>query len=140
MDWCLTMLDRIADNEDLEPALQTLMKDDAAERLLCEMVDQPDFDRARKLMPYLSRKDFERFRYGPKATRARNPKKSGRKANKKVRAAVIDNERLTMLWVAHFEGQMNRPCKPSRLDILERRHSLDTSERDTVENYISKLR
>ncbi len=134
--WCFAMLDRIAEDKDLEAALRKIMEDEDAVLMLRQVADQPAFEAARKLMPLLLFEDFERFRYGRHDHRR---KLAGRKANEKIKAARVDNGRLTVLWRKHFEEEA-RKVQPTRLQILQRRHGLDDGETETLENYITKLK
>lgn len=138
--WSLAMLDRMYEEHDLEHCIRELQADYEGHRVLREIINQPLFDAARKLMPHLTSTAFARYRYGAADKKASKPKKVGRKGAAKVAAARIDNARLTIIWRKHFDGQDRRDVAPSRLDILQRRHGLTDSERDTLENYLSKLK
>ncbi len=139
MAWCLTMLDREFEERDLEAAIREMQADDQGYWLLREMADQVPFEQARKLMPHLTWEGFERYRYGTEDRKPRKAKR-GAKGNAKVAAARMDNARLTIIWRKYFDGQDRRQCKPSRLDILQRRHELNEGERETIENYLFKLK
>lgn len=136
--WCLDMLDRIAaDDESLERAFREAAADEEAVLPFRRMVDAPLFEEARKLMPLLKLKDFERFRYGDQKDNTRKRKKSGPKPNPKVKAAIVDNSRLTAVWLKHF-GVARRDDFPRRIDILSARYDMTEDERDTLDNYLSK--
>jgi hypothetical protein len=136
IDWSLEMLNREAQEPELEQAMRELQADERAVVLLGDLVDEPVFRQACALMPGLTREAFRHYRHGPQEPPAKKPKKRGIKANPKVVAAVIDNARLTSLFKRHFGGLYRRPSKPSRIDILRARHGLGDWECDTVQRYL----
>lgn len=134
--WCLAMLDREAEEHNLEAAMRELQGDERAIELLRDIAEEPLFKIAKTQMPFLTREAFQLFRHGAEERALRPSKKRGRKPNPKVVAAVIDNARLTALFKRHFHGDYRRPSKPGRIDILRARHGLTEAECNTVEGYL----
>jgi hypothetical protein len=112
MDWCLAMLNEVADNEQLEATIRELRADTDAESMLRDMVEEPLFETARGLMPLLTRDVFRLYRHGPPVVPTMETDFGGRPGDPKVAAARIDNARLTVLFKRHF-GR-HRRCKPSK--------------------------
>lgn len=136
IEWCITMLGREAEEQDLEAAMRELQADDDATEMLRDLTEEPIFELAKAQMPFLTREAFRLYRYGPKQRRNEKLKKRGLKPNLKVVAAVIDNARLTALFKAHFNGQYRRPSAPGRIKILRARHKLKDHECKTLEGYL----
>lgn len=139
LDWCLAMLNEVADSEELEATVRELQADTDPESMLRDLVEEPLFERARGLMPLLPREAFRLYRHGPPVVAKGGPDRGGRPGDPKVAAARIDNARLTVLFKRHF-GQHRRPCRPSRAEILKARHSLTDAQLQTLEGYLSKAK
>ena len=139
MDWCLAMLAEVASTVELEAAIRELQADTEAEEMLRDLVEEPLFAEARTLMPLLTREAFRLYRHGPTTAATGDPNVGGRPGDPKIAAARIDNARLTLLFKRHF-GQHRRPCRPSRLEILQARHSLTAAQSKTLEGYLSKAK
>lgn len=137
VQWCLAKLEDVSDTEELEAAMRELQTDVEAEEAARDLVEQPIFEKARELMPLLTRDVFRLYRHGPPAAPSIEPDKGGRPGDVKIAAARIDNARLTVLFKRHFGGKSRRPCRPSRLEILKARHDLTEEQVDTLENYLS---
>lgn len=139
MDWCLARLAEVASDDELEAAARELQADTDAEEMLRDLMEEPLFKQARSLLPLLTRDLFRLYRHGPPTVATVAPNVGGRPGDPKVAAARIDNARLTILFKQHF-GQHRRPCRPSRLQILETRHSLTAEQAKTLEAYLSKAK
>lgn len=137
MQWALDALDEFAP-PGLNDALQ-LMQSDYTARLMWKTlgVDDLEFEEARRLMPHLTRKAFDKYRHGPMPKKPRQ--KPGNRPYMPIDAAVADNANLTTLFKRHF-GKVQRKTKPTRETILTKRHNLTDDEWARAATEIKKAR
>ena len=115
----------------------TQSESDYSVRMLQELGDENEYQRAKQALPFLTHKQFRAARFGPMPRRPRL--KPGKEPDPAVVSAAADWANLTDLFRRYF-GKIQRKRRPTREDILKKKYDLNHDQWDAVLSLVKKSR